>query len=360
MEFQIALTDPTPEQLKEVALKVENLTINGIEDKEGFAEVKKNRLLIRDMRVTIEKQCKAHRDDAIKFQKDVIAYEKGLIALIEPAEKKLKLMEDEIKELEILEKRKASLPIRMKYLEAENALTEERNYMEREQFVLSMDDDTFAKYTEQIREIRRLELERIEHEELQRKAREAEIAAAEARAIEDEKQKQLNIMIDNRRKILTSIWLTNNKYYLNPENSFEFSELDILHLDDVKFHDAVMKAKDTIADMNGRYQLHLDKLKEEELAKEEQMKSAQVEEAVIEANEIFNWIYDGEEQKELEKTTENNDIELNLNLRLTSAEIIAIHTALENVCDSMNPIFDDEIFIRLEEKFRAFSSKNKN
>jgi hypothetical protein len=34
MEFQIAITDPTPEQLKEVALAVEGLTINGIEDKE--------------------------------------------------------------------------------------------------------------------------------------------------------------------------------------------------------------------------------------------------------------------------------------------------------------------------------------
>lgn len=65
------------------------------------------------IRVEITKQCKALRDWAVKYQKEVIEYEKWLIAEVEPAEKKLKAMEDEIKEMNEIEKRKKILPDRM-------------------------------------------------------------------------------------------------------------------------------------------------------------------------------------------------------------------------------------------------------
>lgn len=267
MEFQIAITDPTPEQLKEIALAVEGLTINGIEDKEWFERVKKNRILIRDMRVTIEKQCKAQRDNAIKYQKDVIAYEKSLIALIEPAEKKLKSMEEEIKQLEILESRKSMLPVRMKYLEWEKMLTEDKTLEEREQFVLSMDDEAFMRYTQKIQEDRKLELERIANEERIRKEREAEILAAEQRAIELEKQKVLDKKIEDRNNILKSIGLVNNKFtskYLN----IDFSSMDVMHLNDVDFHNKVMDIK---------FQIELANKKEKEEEQQQQTTEQQIE-----------------------------------------------------------------------------------
>jgi len=48
-------------------------------------------------------------DEANQFSKDVIAYEKSLVAIIEPEEKRLKGIEDESKEYAIKEERRATL-----------------------------------------------------------------------------------------------------------------------------------------------------------------------------------------------------------------------------------------------------------
>lgn len=70
------------------------LTINGIEDKEGYKKVHDARIVCRDHRVLAEKICKAGREDAVKEQKAWIAKEKEIVAKISEVEQYLKKQEE--------------------------------------------------------------------------------------------------------------------------------------------------------------------------------------------------------------------------------------------------------------------------
>lgn len=79
-----------------LASKYQNLTVNGIDDKEGLKAVISARKELKNERVKIEKVSKGMRDSAVKFQKAVIAREKELVAIIQPQEDRLETIEDAI------------------------------------------------------------------------------------------------------------------------------------------------------------------------------------------------------------------------------------------------------------------------
>jgi len=109
--------DPTLDQVLQLTEQTKWLTILGIDDEKWYEAVKKGRLALRTIRVQIEKTGKAMRDEAIKFQKDIIAKERELTSIITEEEDRLKNMEDEIKELKTKEERKKTLPIRIEELQ---------------------------------------------------------------------------------------------------------------------------------------------------------------------------------------------------------------------------------------------------
>lgn len=89
MEMNLEILEPIELQLKELTKKYGELTIDGPADKVGYVAVSTARKDLGAHRVQIGKKAKGIRDEANKFSKDVIAYEKKLVAIIEPLEKEL-------------------------------------------------------------------------------------------------------------------------------------------------------------------------------------------------------------------------------------------------------------------------------
>lgn len=70
------------------------LTINGIEDKEGYKAVREARIKCKNTRVLATKICKAGREEAVRVQKDWIEAEKRVTGPISEIEKHLQDQED--------------------------------------------------------------------------------------------------------------------------------------------------------------------------------------------------------------------------------------------------------------------------
>ena len=87
--------DPTVAELTAMVAKTKKLKATDLEDKAQLAIVKENRIVLKKARVQIEKRGKELREDALKFQRAVIAKEKELIAIIEPEEDRLEAIEQE-------------------------------------------------------------------------------------------------------------------------------------------------------------------------------------------------------------------------------------------------------------------------
>ena len=108
--------DPTTAELKKMVEATKDLTATDLADPAQLAIVREKRIEFKRARVNIEKTGKALREDALKFQKDVIAKEKELIAIIEPEETRLAAIEEEAKALAIRKERIEKLPTRKERL----------------------------------------------------------------------------------------------------------------------------------------------------------------------------------------------------------------------------------------------------
>lgn len=186
--------NPQKAQIIEAVKLCETLTINGIDDKEGYAKVDAARKELKRYRNQIQNTGKAFRADAILFQKSVIALENELVAMIEPTEKRLNEMQDAIIQLTVRERRRVLLPERLEKLaKIEETLTEDQ--------ILDMDEPTFLSFYNNkltlINERREQELKekedaiRREQEEKDRKEREERL--------EEERAKQREIDMENAR-----------------------------------------------------------------------------------------------------------------------------------------------------------------
>lgn len=172
--------------LIDLASKYQNLTVNGIDDKEGLKAVESARKELKNERVKIEKVSKGMRDSAVKFQKAVIAREKELVAIIQPQEDRLMAIEDAIwQEKERLreeaEKKESDrIQAMLDQLSAVNYAIDFHTLkgMTDEQFDEVLEEATFK--FEDAKRLEREEQERLaeirRHEEIERKAEEERLA----------------------------------------------------------------------------------------------------------------------------------------------------------------------------------------
>jgi hypothetical protein len=78
-----------------LAATAKELTIAGIEDKEGYKLVREKRIELKNERVSIQNDAYDLRENALKFQKTVIKREKQLVAIIAGEESRLSSLEDD-------------------------------------------------------------------------------------------------------------------------------------------------------------------------------------------------------------------------------------------------------------------------
>lgn len=137
---QIIKFDPTVEQLNQIVESTSKITADDLSDDVKIALVKETRIKLRDSRIVIEKQGKSMREGALKFQKDVIAREKELVAIIEPEEKRLKEIEDQATLIRVRAARSELLPMRKQ--ELGSVVLD----MPTDEFILDLDNDEFITY----------------------------------------------------------------------------------------------------------------------------------------------------------------------------------------------------------------------
>ncbi len=247
-ELSLAVLDKREADLIVLSQKYKDLTIKGVEDKEGYKLVHDGRMELKNTRVAITKDAKALRDPAIAFQKKVIEKENSLIAIIDKEEARLaaeeKRIDDEKSRIKAEEERKETERInaRMNQLSSygyaadfmtikhqsdekfAETLTEAKHQYDLEQARLAAEAERIEnekiEFEKQKVEQERVRKEQEEREaELRKKTEEFEAAkkkeeedrlarikadqeklAAERKAIEDEKKK---IEDDRLREIET-------------------------------------------------------------------------------------------------------------------------------------------------------------
>jgi colicin import membrane protein len=104
--------DPNIAELTAIVEATKNLTATDLEDKTQLALVKEKRIELKKTRVKIEKAGLAARDEANKFSKAVIAYEKKLVGIIEPEEDRLAAIEEEAEKIAFRKEQLEKLPAR--------------------------------------------------------------------------------------------------------------------------------------------------------------------------------------------------------------------------------------------------------
>lgn len=183
--------NPTTAELTALAEKSRKLEVKDLGDKATLALVHDYRMELKAARVTIEKSGKAIREDALKFQKAVIAKERELIALIEPEELRLEQIEKQAKDHALMEERKRKLPERMERLKTVGGDFPEEN-------VLKMDDVMFEGHFNRLqaeknaKEAAEIEQKRREQEEkLAAEKREQDAKLEAARREQEEKDREL-------------------------------------------------------------------------------------------------------------------------------------------------------------------------
>lgn len=186
MQFTPEVFNPNVADLQLIVEQTKEITRESGEDK--VKEIK-NKLV--KARTTIQKIGKDERASALKYQKEVIGYEKSLLAIIEPEEVRLKGILDEIETERIKEARKAALPVRIEALKSIGDDIEVED-----DILLEMDDNRFIEYKNEritaFQEKKQAELEAKERalrEKEEEAKREAEAAEREERARQQERER---------------------------------------------------------------------------------------------------------------------------------------------------------------------------
>jgi hypothetical protein len=224
MDFEIEKFSPTKAELTKLVVASKGLGLPDHTDKAQLRKIKDARLSIRDARVAITKTGKALREDALKFQKAVIAKEKELIAIIEPEENRLAELEGiaekealRVERLEVLPHRKERLaaigdgidvsdvavlemdgPMFEGYVneriakknEADRVALEAREAAIREEETRQQRETEMREREEKARQEERERLEREQKDKAEREEREKEDAARKERE-EQERMKSL-------------------------------------------------------------------------------------------------------------------------------------------------------------------------
>lgn len=175
--------DPTGAQLKE--LVGTPLVIDNPRDEEQVKAAHAKRMQLREARIAITKKGKELREDALKFQRDVIAKEKELVAIVEPEEERLQAFENEAEFIKEQDARRAILPRRRQQLAelGTDTMTDEE--------VLALDGTAFQTLlNKKLAEKNQREAKEIADRKAEQDAREAELARKEAAAAAEEEAKK--------------------------------------------------------------------------------------------------------------------------------------------------------------------------
>lgn len=162
-ENGLQILDQREAGLIALAEQYKDLRINGVDDKEGYKKVRQARIELKNARVAVENDAKALRENAIKFQKTVIAREKELVSITLGTEESLQGEEDRYNEaietLKIEEEKKEKARIQNRIV----ALAK-FNYALDLYEVTTMTDDKFNELLTQVEIDYNKEQERIANE----------------------------------------------------------------------------------------------------------------------------------------------------------------------------------------------------
>ena len=192
--------NPKKAELQVLAEQISPSLSITIIDKKTYDEVHKSQMLLQEARLGIEKTGKSMREEALAFQKAVIAAEKDLIDVIEPIERELKAKKKAYNdELERVKQERVNNRIRSlaEYGYAHDFL--DLGIMDDTTFSKLLDEKRIAHIESEALRIKKIEDERIareKFEEDQRKLQEERDALdAEKKIIQEEKDR-----LENARK----------------------------------------------------------------------------------------------------------------------------------------------------------------
>jgi len=211
IETALAEQNVTAQVIAKLKADYLGLTINGIDDKEGFEAVEKARKECKAIRILAEKICKSGREEAVKIQKEWISKEKEVVAQIEEVELYLKAESERIKEEEkaILFKaaQEVKLPMRKEKLLSIGITVDDSE-------LLKLDDAQFLQLFNEF-----YETHLNEKAEKQRKEEEARQAAERQKEAELKAEK---LKVHNERKeALKPFW----QFIPADQSSVDFSEI---------------------------------------------------------------------------------------------------------------------------------------
>lgn len=199
--------DPTVEELNRLVAVSSAIKSIDIEDKAQLEVVKKSRIELKTARVAITKKGKELREEALNFQRAVIAKEKELIAIIEPEEDRLQSIENEAKELQARKLRLDEMPFRKEELarigDSVEVTDEELLSMDTEQFFAYRNERITAKHeadrlaleakAQAIKDEEERQQRERETQERERKAREEAQAEAERQLVLAKEEAELRV-----------------------------------------------------------------------------------------------------------------------------------------------------------------------
>lgn len=192
--MEIQKFNPKKAELIALAEKYKSLKIKDINDTLGYNAVKEALSEIIHSRTDITKQGKGFREEAIKWQKDIIVVEKELVGIISGTEDILKAEKQRIDDLNTMEERKATLPMRKKMLEEVEAICDDRN-------ILLMDDKEFGGFYMEYKEIfdnKQREKELEAEREIERKQEIANAVKDAEERVKKETEAKVKELEDNR------------------------------------------------------------------------------------------------------------------------------------------------------------------
>jgi len=191
MDLQIEQFSPTKAELSKLVDAAKVLDLPDPSDQVQLRKIKDARLNIRDARIAITKTGKTLREDALKFQKAVIAKEKELVAIIEPEENRLAELEESAEKEKERKERLEVLPHRK-----ERIATIADGIEVSDDELLEMDGTAFENYFNvRVANKNEADRQRIEAEDLENKKaaaeleREKEMRDREERARQEERER---------------------------------------------------------------------------------------------------------------------------------------------------------------------------
>ncbi len=251
LEFKIDIFDPRKESLEKIVDLVRDITADPKKiTKDELALVSDTRKMLGKHRIKIAKAGLSARNEANAYAGKVIAYEKELIAIIEPEEKRLKGIEDSMKEHNIREVRREKLPEireRLQSVELDITITDEE--------LLDFDPNQLDAWFNNLVALKN-EQDRIALESKQELG--AAKREAERKVIEEERQKLEHDKDIEKAKKETEARVKKEAKEEEVRVTKEKKEDEMAHLENDKFQKFLIKNGCSKQDMGGFHLVYTD------------------------------------------------------------------------------------------------------